>query len=730
VNKNALIESLMSTFVEEVAEHVRSFNADLLALESGQGDAPGLLRSLFRTVHNLKGAARAVDVGLMESACHGLEDILARARDGERSLGPEDFEILFATADAIQDAGARLKEQQSLAGSPLAVVLPRLISTPAAGGPPVVASTPPSTAPAPAEPAALPTVVDRRDIDGDTLRVSANKLDTVLTRSGELLLAVRRTERHADEWRNLEEAAARLAADFGRLQALLAPGEAEARAAFLQVGAGIDKLKEGVERAGADAATGGRGLVRTAGDLDSGVRSLRMVPFAEAGQGLERMVRDLALASGKEVVLKLVGSDVELDRAVAERLKDPLLHLVRNAVDHGIESPAERAAAGKAPAGVITVSAALKGAQVEIAIADDGRGLDRERIREEARARGLPESVEDRDLLALVFHPGLSTARTLTSVSGRGVGLDVVKTQVNALHGTVGLESVAGVGTTFALTVPLTVTLVRALLVEAAGRMFAMATTQVMSVRRFIPTEIRNVGGREMLAAIDGLLPLVSLAEALGLPAPRRERGQGGFVVLVEAGTSRVAFVVDELCTEQDLVVTGLGRRLRRVPNLAGCALMEDGGIALLLSAAELAENALRAPGRRHLVAAAAPEATRKRLLVADDSVTTRTLEKAILEEAGYDVRLAADGHQAWRILQEEAIDLVVADVEMPGMDGFTLTETLRHDAALPRIPVVLVTSLSSEKDRARGLEAGADAYLVKSGFDRSAHHETVGQLL
>ena len=703
----------MSTFVEEVAEHVRSFNSDLLALEGGHGDRAGLLQSLFRTAHNLKGAARAVDVGDIETACHGLEDILARARDGG-PLEAETFRVLFETADAIEEAGARLK------GKVVAVpeTQPR--------------STTPRSTPA-ATPAAVPAapLLDRRDGDGETLRVSAEKLDGVLARSGELLLAVRQTERRRDEWTALEDAGTRLAADFRRMYSFIAPGAAaETRAAVQQVGAGIDRLKDGLERAVADAATGGRGLVRTAGDLDSGVRSLRMVPFAEAGQGLERIVRDLTLESGKEVVFKLVGHEVELDRAVAERLKDPLMHLVRNAVDHGIETPAERAAAGKPRAGSITVSAALKGAQVEIAIRDDGRGIDRQRIREEARARGLPESVEDRDLLALVFHPGLSTARALTAVSGRGVGLDVVKSQVNALHGTVGLESDAGAGTRFTLTVPLTITLIRALLVRAGGRTFAVATTQVMALRRLMPSEVRNVGGREMLAAIHGLLPLVSLSVALGLPAPRRDRGQGGFVVLVEAGTSRVAFVVDELLAEQDLVVTGLGRRLRRVANFAGCALLEDGDIALILSAAELAESALQAPARAALIATAAREVARKRILVADDSVTTRTLEKAILEEAGYEVRLAADGHQAWRILQKETIDLVVADVEMPGMDGFTLTATLRHSTALRRIPVVLVTSLSSDKDRARGLEAGASAYIVKSGFDRKSLLEAVGQLL
>jgi two-component system chemotaxis sensor kinase CheA len=348
MDKTALIESLMSTFVEEVAEHVHSFNRDLLALEGGQGDPASLLQSLFRTAHNLKGASRAVDVGLVESACHGLEDILARARDGERPLDAEAFEILFATADALQDAGARLKEKQSLAASPLAALTSRLVATaPGAGGRPV--PPPPALAPsAPLLPPATapdPPMLDRRE--GDTLRVSANKLDTVLARSGELLLAVRQTERRRDEWTTLEEAASGLATSFRRLQTLVSPGAAtETRDAVQQVGAGIDNLKDGLERIVAEAATGGRGLMRTAGDLDSGVRSLRMVPFAEAAQGLERMARDLALAAGKEVVFKLVGHEVELDRAVAERLKDPLLHLVRNAVDHGIETPPERAAAG------------------------------------------------------------------------------------------------------------------------------------------------------------------------------------------------------------------------------------------------------------------------------------------------------------------------------------------------------------------------------------------------
>jgi two-component system chemotaxis sensor kinase CheA len=742
MDKAALIETLMATFVEEVAEHVSSFNGDLLALEKGHGDAPALLQSLFRTAHNLKGAARAVDVTLVESACHGLEDILARARDGGRPLDPDAFQLLFAAADALLDASARLREKQTLTGSPLAAVLVRITDhaarrPPERGAPRVEAVRPPAApAPAPVEPAPPPPAAatgdaeDRRE--GDSFRVSGTRLDGVLARSGELLLAVRQNDSRRASWALLEDAAGTLLADFRRAQAgLVAQFPHEARPALQRVGADLAKLKDGLERAASEAAIGGRTLVRTAGDLDAGVRGLRMVPFSEAGRGLERAARDLALAGGKEVEFRMVGQEVELDRAVAERLKDPLLHLVRNAVDHGVETADERRAAGKPAAGLITLSASLKGAQVEIAVTDDGRGLDRERIRAAARQAGISaDSTEDRDVLALVFQPGLSTARALSAVSGRGVGLDVVKSHVSALHGTVALESVAGAGTTFALTVPLTVTLIRALLVQAAGRTYALPTTQVMALRRLVAEEVRNVNGREMLVTGHGLLPLVSLASTLGLSAPRRDRGQAGFVVLADAGTARVALVVDELLAEQDLVVTGLGRRLRRVPNVAGCARLEDGEIALILSAAELAETAAGASAPGLLLGVSATPTVRHRVLVADDSVTTRTLEKAILEEAGYVVRLAADGHQAWRILQEEPIDLVVADVEMPGMDGITLTESVRHSPSLARVPVVLVTSLSTDKDRARGLEAGADAYVVKSGFDSRSLLEAVGQLL
>jgi two-component system chemotaxis sensor kinase CheA len=372
---------------------------------------------------------------------------------------------------------------------------------------------------------------------------------------------------------------------------------------------------------------------------------------------------------------------------------------------------------------------------VEVVVQDDGRGLDREALREQARRRRLPEPADEADLLRLVFLPGLSTARLITDVSGRGVGLDVVKSRVEALHGTVGLASVAGAGTRFTLTVPLTLTTLRAVLVGVGGQTFAFAGTNVDRLVRARAGQLRSVAGRPVLALGGPPLPLASLGDVLGLasgylPTAESLGDRALPVVLVTAGDRALAFAVDEFLAEQEVVVKSLGARIRHLRHVAGATLLPSGKIALVLNAANLVRTALvRAPAPAPEPAeAAAP--TRKRLLVVDDSVTTRALEKSILEAAGYEVLAAADGRAAWQLLQEEAVDLVVSDVDMPGMDGFALTEAVRGTARFCDLPVVLVTARESEPDKARGSAVGADAYLVKSAFDQKNLLETIAQLL
>jgi two-component system chemotaxis sensor kinase CheA len=772
MEKDKLIKRLMATFLEELAEHVGALNRDLLTLEKETAAArrSELLVSLFRSAHSLKGAARSVGVGPIESACHQMEDVLAAARDGTTALSPEVFSLLFATTDAIEEAGMRLREQHDLSGAPLVAILPRLEAA-AAGQEPVspmprfggegsgVRGPAVSAGEEPLIPDLSPRSTGERGdgslpptpppADGGTLRVSAEKLDAFLARDGELLVARRRIQAHAEDLIALREQVGRWVADWRDIEKPLrkwlvhrGPGSAghgqngrlprRVADVIVRTGDRLRQAEKDLDRLTAGMVADYRELKQAADALDGELRRVRMLPFADACQGLDRMVRDLARAEGKEVDLVVEGGSVELDRSVLEGLKDPLRHLIRNAVNHGTEPPDERRGAGKPPRGRVTVTAVLRGAHVEVGVADDGRGLDLDALRRQLRRRGLPEPADERELAAAIFLPGLSTAGLVTDVSGRGVGLDVVKSRVEALHGTVDVSFAPGRGTHFALALPLTLTTLRALLVEAGGQTFALAGTNVQKLVRVTPGDLATIAGREVLRLGEAPLPVVSLAEALGLRSRSREDRAGRRpAVIVAAGERRMAFLVDHLSAEQEVVIKSLGPRVRKVPEVSGATILHSGKIALVLNAASLIRAGLaREPAGTPMAASAPVEKPRRRVLVADDSVTTRTLEKSILEAAGYEVLTAADGDDAWRLLHEGGADLLVSDVEMPRRDGFALTEAVRNSARFRELPVVLVTARESEQDKARGAAVGADAYLVKSAFDQRNLLETIAQLL
>jgi two-component system chemotaxis sensor kinase CheA len=853
MDRNKLIERLMATFRGELEEHVRNLNEGLLTLEKDPA-APGrvaVFKTLLRVAHSLKGAARSVGMAAIEEACHRVEEILTAARDGRRALDAERFALLFATADAIEEAGVRLREQEDLADSPLSRLLPKLEAEAAgalSGALPLAQAAAPVTLPAmpkslvpvpqPASPAPAPRVLDvpgtrsmgadgpgpehlpalesapaqapsalgaavepeRHATSSDFVRIPAEKLDAMLACSGELLVARRCVELRAGELASIRDAVARWRSEWHGAEKALAklvpreraggagagPGDAgdhddrdnqgrdRERAAsdplrapipryaaevLGQVGERLSRMEHDLDRFVTAIGAGTRQLERAALRLDDEVRRVRMLPFAEACQGLERTVRDVARTQEKQVELVIEGGDVELDRSVLEGLRDPLNHLVRNAVDHGIESPDRRQAAGKPGVGRVTVAAALHGTQVEVVVADDGQGLDLDAVRSEARRRGLVEPKEERDLADLIFLPGFSTTRIVTSISGRGVGLDVVKSRLEELHGSVELGINPGQGTYFTLAVPLTLTTLRALLFGAGGQTFALAGSSVPKLVRVDPRALRTIEGRTMLISDGAALPVVELVRVLGLPprppastaetAPARTAASASNMrpgLIIAAGERRVAFLVDELITEQEIIVKNLGKRLKRVRHAVGATILADGRIAPVLNAANLVRSALGQPAQGPGLAGppdAAPDAgeaahgdpapapgARKRLLVVDDSVTTRTLEKSILEAAGYEVLAAVDGEAAWRLLQERGADLVVSDVEMPHKDGFELTETIRHSTRFAELPVVLLTARASDRDRARGAEVGADAYIVKSSFDQSDLIKTIAQLL
>jgi two-component system chemotaxis sensor kinase CheA len=476
-----------------------------------------------------------------------------------------------------------------------------------------------------------------------------------------------------------------------------------------------------------------RALERAAQVLDAHIHQVRMLPFAQACDALHRTVRDLAIREGKPTEFVIQGGEIELDRSIVDGLRAPLLHLVRNAVDHGIESADERSAAGKPARATLTISAALRGNRVAVTVRDDGRGIDLERIRERLRQSGISAPLDDQAALRTIFEAGFSTAPSLTDVSGRGVGLDAVRSQIEGLRGNVTVTFEPRRSTCFCLTLPLTVTTLRALLVRSGAELFALPSANVEKLVRAGATELVQLQGRETLLSEGAPMPLIALAEVIGAePAPpTAARGKLSIVILGQPG-ERVALAVDELIAEQDVVVKPLGKRIRKLRHISGATLLPNGRVAFLLHAGEILQTARkRVPARRTGgVFEMATLPARKRILLVDDSATTRTLEKSILEAAGFEVITAVDGIQAWQLLHDHGADLVVSDVEMPNMTGFELTQALRDSSRFRELPVILLTALDTEQDRARGLERGADAYLMKSAFDQSNLLETIRQLL
>ncbi|MBX7201197.1 MAG: response regulator, partial [Rhodospirillaceae bacterium] len=600
----------------------------------------------------------------------------------------------------------------------------------------------PAPAPVPAAVIAPPPPAPRIGAaqDDTTVRVSTRRLDRLIALGGELRVAQGRAgvrnqdigrllnvaEHWKNEWRGLEKSIGAARRDGEANDAI----ELAARAVDMGK-ENTQWLTRSLEQLGAVLAADRKALDQIAVPLDREVLGARTIPFAEATAGFDRVVRDLARAVGKDVDFSLEGGKIEIDRQVVAAIKDPLLHLIRNAVDHGLESASERAAAGKPARGRLMVSAALRRGMVEITIADDGRGFDLQAIRAKAAAMGLPVPDDDAGAARLAFAHGFSTAKTVSDISGRGVGLDVVKTVLESQRGTVDIAFEKGKGTRFTLTVPLTLTRLHALLVSAGGLTHAFDSSAVLGLKRVSPDDLRTLEGRDAISLEDGPLPLYRLADLLGLPGAVSEAGKLP-VIVIRHGTERIGVVVEQLMAEQEVMVKDLGPRLPRVTGVAGAAILADGKIALILNAADLLRTAL---GRAPMPVLAqsfslGPAAAKKRLLVADDSVTTRTLVKSILEASGYEVIDAPDGMNAWQLLQEKGADLVVSDVEMPKMDGFALTEAIRGSKRLREVPVILVTALESEKDRMRGLGAGADAYLPKSTFDQTNLLQAIERLI
>ena len=472
--------------------------------------------------------------------------------------------------------------------------------------------------------------------------------------------------------------------------------------------------------------------------LLEGTKQVLLLPCSYLLGALPKVVRDLAREQGKEADLLVNGEDIEIDRRVLDELKDPLIHLLRNSVDHGIENPDARRRLGKPSRGAVTITVEpVEGNRVELTVADDGGGIDAREVGKAAvrlrfMAAGEAARLAEADVSGLIFQSGLSTSPVITDLSGRGLGLAIAREKVEKLGGTITVTSTPGAGTTFRMLVPLSLASFRGVLVEVAGRRFMIPTASVVRVCRVQPNEIKTVENRRTVTLGGRAVSLARLRDLLEISGPdRATNGAARPLVVVRAAGRQVALLVDEVQNEQEVMVKRLGRQLARVRNIAGACISGSGAVIPVLNVADLLESASTtgAPGPIDAGPGAALE-RRGRLLIAEDSITARMLVKSILESAGYEVVATVDGMDALTRLKTEPFDLVVSDVDMPRMNGFELTARIRADKKLSELPVVLVTALSAQKDREYGIEVGANAYIVKSDFDQSNLIEIIRRLL
>lgn len=747
------LTSFYSQFRDETVENIRTLTNGLIALEGMPTDAPErrqFLDEIFRAMHTIKGSARVLGFEHIGQIAHTCEHILGAVREGRRELDRALADDLLRGGDAILELAQALVEGRStnVDVEALTLALGRgkrqeagQESAPASGMT-VTTTDAPSDAPAGASRQIANSVANSRGRNArQTIRVRVDRLDRLLNLAGELAIAQQSQSMHVQA---LEELKMLLARQQRALVAL------EAEIAHLRLLAGQREAINGHLNEALNTGDHAGKIIRTqieqftsqadqhaqlVEDLEQEVMAVRLLPVSTLFAHLPRAVRELAHAAEKDIALVLQGESTELDRKIIEALSDPLVHLVRNAADHGIEPPAEREEHGKPPQGTLTVHALALGSYVHITVSDDGRGMDPQRLRQSAVQKGLMSEeaaarLSDQEALELIFLPGFTTARMITDISGRGVGMDIVRTNIMDIGGQVLLESSVGVGTAITLVLPLTLVTTQVLLVEAADQIFALPASGCLGSLLTTLDDITTIEGHAMIAHESHLVPLYQLADLLALKqVAARPRGRRLPTVLVGSAQRPSAIMVDRLMDEREVVVKSLGPLLECQRHYGGAVQLGDGTLALLLNPSALTHLA-----RGITVGPTAPrnQTTQKRahLLVADDSFTTRELIRTILQSVGYDVTTATDGLDALNKVRDGRYDLVVSDIEMPRMDGFTLTECIRKEIGRADLPVIIVTSLASEKHHRRGLEVGAQAYIVKSQFNQGNLLETVRQLL
>lgn len=740
--------SLLDLFRLEAEAQKQVLDTGLLILERDPTNA-GQLEACMRAAHSLKGAARIVGLDHGVQVAHAMEDLLVAAQEGLLRLLPDHIDALLQGSDLLlrigqaqQDAGldARVETVTTRLQVLLGNAVPALRVQP--GDSPLFAAeatpaspheTPIAPSPQPAEP-----VADERI--SRVLRVSAERFDHLIDLSGKSLVEFQRTKPLNDSLHRLkrQQESARRTLETLREQLLGTDLDATAQALFAESRNLLiecqQQLQAHQELFDDFVWYGGQ---RTQQLYDLALAS-RMRPFADVLTGHTRMLRDLGRSLGKQVRLEIEGDNTQVDRDVLERLEAPLTHLLRNAVDHGIEPPALRARKGKPEEGVVQLRARHHAGMLVLEVSDDGAGIDLERVAEAVIKRRFAtaeqvEQMTEEELLAFLFLPGFSMSQQVTEVSGRGVGLDVVQHEIRRMRGNVRLLQNPDQGCLFHLELPLTLSVVRALVVTIGGEAYAFPLAQIERMLRLPRSAIVQLEGRQHFWLEDEHVGLISAAQLLQC---NEKQGDDDSIpiVLIRDREQYHGLAVEAFLGEFTLVLMPLDGRLGKVRDVAAGALLHDGTPVLILDVDDLLNSVGKLLGTGHLErvdhASHARQAVSKRVLVVDDSLTVRELERKLLLSRGYQVSVAVDGMDGWNALRAETFDLLITDIDMPRMDGIELVTHVRQDPRLRSLPVMVVSYKDREEDRRRGLEAGADYYLAKASFHDEALLDAVQTLI
>lgn len=785
-------EELRTLYRDASKDHLDKLEAGFLHLEQHPDDLTKL-KDLLRATHSLKGDSRMLGVQDAETLTHQLEDLLISVEQGERQLTSSLCDCLYQGLDAVRkiaheavtgepsnvsvfhvmaqlmNAGdvpdsepkvAELNEDQLLLDANTAD-----ISSYADGNSEPLLTLPleeklalePTSQPVPEVVTLERTPPETTETDDgfnqayqiDTVRVESPKLDTLITQAGELAVTRRRITRRMDDidgvllfWESWVRDSLVNRLTFDDIDLQLNAGTLAPLQTFQQITEDrLDRLGDLLKQLRVNVYEDSARLETLSNSLESDILKLRQLPLSSMFSLFPRMVRDLAKQQGKTINLVIEGGDTQADKRILEEMKAPLTHIIRNAIDHGIEAPSERISMDKPPTATIWLKAYQRGSHIEIEVVDDGRGLGLESIKRTALRRGLHTEAElakmsTEQIQNLIFVPGFSTRTAVTEISGRGVGLDVVRVNVERLKGLIQVQSTPGQGCTFQFTLNTSLATASALIVEVNETSYAIPVEFVDVMMRVDRQEIFNLEGSPTITFQDNPLSVAWLTDLLDLPVSVAAQPQVNIAkqfipcVVLKVGSERLGVFVDALLDQQDIVLKPHSKLLKRVRNIAGATILGAGDVCMVLSPQDLIKSVL-GKGIGSISTNWEPTITQSRILLVEDSIPIRTQVRRILEGAGYQVTTAEDGLDGFNKLQEgESFDAVVSDVEMPHLDGLGLAARIRQETKYENLPIILVTTLAQDEDKQRGTDAGANAYITKGDFDQSLLLNTLRSLI